>query len=344
MKARLKSKLNLEKRTPLQDVIPLQTPFLLYLDPSSACNFRCQFCPTGHKDLIDKSGYRRGPMSLDLFEKTIQDLSEFNQPLKVLRMNKVGEPFLNKNLSQMVALAKRSGSVEFIDLTTNGSLFSPERLSRLLEAGLDRLNISLEGMNREQYRQYAKVDFDFDKFVKNVKWLYSNKGNCEVTIKIPGNYINDDQKEEFLNTFGNYCDRIFIEDIAPIWPSFDIEAHSDITIGKLKGQYEQSVHPKGICSYIFYSAVINSDGSVSACCPDWAQKLIVGNVKTESLKNIWHSSKMNNLRRQHLEGKRHANNTCSVCGHLSYCQVDNIDPFRELLLNKFITYEKECLA
>ena len=102
MKAQLKSKLNLEKRIPLQDVIPLQTPFLLYVDPSSACNFRCLFCPSGHKDMINKSVYPRSIMSLDLFNKVIRDLSEFEQPIKVLRMNKIGEPFLNKNLSKMV--------------------------------------------------------------------------------------------------------------------------------------------------------------------------------------------------------------------------------------------------
>ena len=47
MKAEIKSKLNLDQRVALQEVIPLETPFLLYVDPSSACNFRCQFCPTG---------------------------------------------------------------------------------------------------------------------------------------------------------------------------------------------------------------------------------------------------------------------------------------------------------
>lgn len=344
MKAQLKSKLNTDNRVRLEDVIPLHTPFLLYIDPSSACNFRCQFCPSGHKDLIAKSGYRRGTMSLDLFNKIIEDLSEFELPLKVLRMNKIGEPFLNKDLAKMVACAKKSGLVEYIDLATNGSLFSRDRLSQLLDAGLDRLNISVEGMSREQYLKYSRVDFDFDGLVDNVQWLYANKGNCEVTIKIPGNYINEDQKKEFLKTFGNYCDRIFIEDIAPIWPFFDIEAHSGIRIKKTEGQYKQSLQTKDTCSYIFYAAAINADGSVSACCPDWDQKLIVGNVREKSLKSIWHSSRFNTLRRQHLEGKRNENIICGNCGHLTYCQVDNIDPYRDIILDKFIRYESECLS
>ena len=164
-----------------------------------------------------------------------------------------------------------------------------------------------------------------------------------MTIKIPGNYITEGEKSEFLNTFGDFCDRIFIEDIAPIWPSFDIEAHSGIRIEKTEGQYKLPLQQKDTCSYIFYSAVINADGSVSACCPDWEQKLIVGDVQEESLKNIWHSSRMNTLRRQHLEGKRCDNPVCVNCGHLSYCQVDNIDSYRDILLKKFVSYEKTCL-
>ena len=282
-------------------------------------------------------------MPLELFEKIIQDIGEFEKPIKVLRMNKIGEPFLNKNLSKMVAAAKKSGTIEYVDIATNGSLFTHENLTQLLEAGVDRLNISVEGMNREQYLKYAGFDINFDRFVENVQWLFANKGRCEVTIKIPGNYTTEDQKKAFFDRFGNHCDRIFIEDIAPIWPNFDIETYSGIKTIKKQGQYKQPLQKNDICTYIFYSLAINADGSVSACCPDWEQKLIVGNVGSKSLKHIWHSSKMNELRRQHLEGMRCENPICSNCGHLKYCQVDNIDSYKNSLLKKFKPYEKECL-
>ena len=57
MKAQVKPRINLEGRTPLQEVIPLATPFIIFVDPASACNFSCSFCPTGHSDMIkDKNG------------------------------------------------------------------------------------------------------------------------------------------------------------------------------------------------------------------------------------------------------------------------------------------------
>jgi radical SAM protein with 4Fe4S-binding SPASM domain len=334
----------MEKRVLLQDVIPLETPFLLYIDPSSACNFRCQFCPTGHKDIIKDSEYRRSMMNFNVFKKVISDLGEFDRPLKVLRMNKIGEPLLNKHLPKMIKFAKESGHVEYIDLATNGSLLSHETMSQIISSGLDRLNISVEGVNREQYLEHAKVIFNFESFVDNIHWLYANKKNCEITIKIPSNYLTSEHKEIFLNIFGDYCDRIFIEELAPIWPLFDLERRAGTRLKGNKGQYLQQLDKKDICTYIFYAMAVNSDGTVSACCPDWDQKLIIGNVKNESLHQTWNSEKMNALRHQHLEKHRCDNIVCSNCGHLRYAQVDNIDPYREQILKKILNYEKRLLS
>ena len=49
---------------------------------------------------------------------------------------------------------------------------------RIVTAGLDRLNISLEGVNKEQYAEHAKVDFDFAELVEQIRWLYPRRGDC----------------------------------------------------------------------------------------------------------------------------------------------------------------------
>lgn len=336
MKAKLIPRINLEDRTPLQEVIPLDTPFVVFVDPASACNFSCPFCPTGHQDLIAETGRFQGVMKMPMFQKIIDDLGEFPRPIKVLRIYKDGEPFLNKNLAAMIRYAKASGQVEYIDTTTNGSLMTAERLGPILEAGLDKINISVDGMNREQYRQFTGFDFDFDKFVEHVKWLDANKGSCEVAIKIPGELISEAQRQEFFDTFGDYCDRIFIENFAPCWPEFDVEAHTGIKI--TQGIYQQPVKPTDTCPYIFYSISVNADGLVSSCFLDWGRKLLVGDTNQQSLKSIWHSEKMNALRHQHLAGHRKENSVCSTCGQLSHCLPDNIDAYREALLPKFLQY------
>ena len=190
MKAQLKPRINLEGRTALETVIPLETPFVVFVDPASACNFQCKFCPTGHRDMIAETGRYQGAMKYDVFTKIVDDLGAFPQPIKVLRMYKDGEPFLNKRLADMIAYAKKADHILYIDTTTNGTLMTPERAGPVIEAGLDRINISVDGMSNEQYKQFTGFDFDFPGFVRNVKWLYENKGEMEIAIKIPGELIS----------------------------------------------------------------------------------------------------------------------------------------------------------
>ncbi len=102
MKAELKPRINLEGRTKLETVIPLATPFILFIDPASVYNFKCTFCPTGDLPLlIDATTSRwQGRLHMYVFKKVIDDLHEFDRPLKVLRMYKEGEPLLNKKYAR----------------------------------------------------------------------------------------------------------------------------------------------------------------------------------------------------------------------------------------------------
>jgi len=334
MKARLEPRINLIGRTPLETVIPLATPFIIFVDPASSCNFKCTFCPTGHRDMIAETGRFQGVMKLDVFQKIIDDLQEFEKPIKVLRMYKDGEPFLNKRIADMVAYAKKSGRVDYIDTTTNGTFLSPDRVGPVLEAGIDKINISCEGMTEETYLRFTGFKFDFKKFVDNIKWIYANKSsNCEIVIKIPAELTTEAERQQFFDTFGDHCDRIFVENFAPCWPEFDIEEHTGVKISK--GIYQQDIGDTDTCPYIFYGYSVNADGLVSSCFLDWGRKLVIGDVRTQSMKEIWNSEKMNALRLQHLEGRRKQNGVCGNCGQLSHCLPDNIDAHRVALLAKF---------
>ncbi|GAI93190.1 unnamed protein product, partial [marine sediment metagenome] len=56
-------------------------------------------------------------MDFELYKKIIDDLKEFDAPLKVLRLYKDGEPLLNNRFADMVRYAKGSGVVKYIDTT-----------------------------------------------------------------------------------------------------------------------------------------------------------------------------------------------------------------------------------
>lgn len=335
LKASIKPRINQENRTKLETVIPLATPMVLFVDPSSACNFKCKFCPNGDADLIRKTGRWQGAMDLSLYKKVIGDLKEFGEPLKVLRLYKDGEPFLNSNFAEMVRYAKENGVARFIDTTTNGSLLQLERIKPALDAGIDRINISVDGLSSDQFLSFTGVKVDFEKYVDSIRRLYEMKGSCEICIKIAGDFLSEDDKARFYSIFGNYADRIFIENVAPCWPEFDVENLLGISISK--GIYDQPIKEVMTCPYIFYSLSVNSDGTVSLCFLDWSRKLIVGDVRNESLKDIWNGERLLRYRINHLRGKRKEDSVCGVCGQLTHCQPDNIDPYAEMLLKRFET-------
>lgn len=339
MRAKVKPRINLEGRTPLQDVVPLATPMVVFVDPASVCNFKCEFCPTGHHDLIAATGRFVGFMGYDLFQKIVDDLAEFPDPIRVLRLYKDGEPFMNRLLPAMVEYAKKSGRVEYVDTTTNGSLISRERLLPVLEAGIDRINVSVEGVDAETYERVAKVRrFDFGQLVERVRWLYDNRGQCEVAVKVVGDYLSEEQRQKFFDAFGDICDRIFVENLAPCWPNFDTEARTGHKI--TRGIYQQDVGGTDVCPYVLYSYSVNADGLVSACFIDWGRKLIVGDARTQSMRSIWDGDEMNKMRLMHLRGERRSHPVCGSCGQLSHCLPDNVDQYRDVIRARFLNKDQ----
>ena len=332
MKAEIKPRINRENRTRLETVIPLSTPMVLFVDPSSACNFKCKFCPNGDVKLIRSIGRWQGPMDMGVYRKIIDDLKEFDESLKVLRLYKEGEPFLNKNFAEMIRYARKAGIAQSIDTTTNGYLLETERIKPVLDAGIDRINISVDGLSDKQFYEFTGVKVHFDKFVENIRKMYEMKGSCEICIKIAGDFLSDEDKNKFYNVFGNYADRIFIENVAPCWPEFDVQDRLGVEMDK--GIYDQPLSEVNTCPYIFYSMSVNSDGTISLCFLDWARKLLIGDVRKESVKDIWNGNTLFQHQHEHLQGKRKENPICAACGQLSHCLPDNIDPYTDTLLKK----------
>ncbi len=331
MKAEIKPRIELENRTKLETVIPLSTPFVIFVDPADSCNFKCGFCPTGDIELMKKVGRPFKVMNFELYKKIIDDICEFGKPIKILRLYKDGEPLLNKKLPEMIKYAKDKGCCEKIDTTTNASLLTNEMSLKLIDAGLDRINISIEGVNKEQYKSFSKVDIDFEKLVENIKFFYENKKQCEVLVKINGDTLSENEKQLFLDTFGNHCDKIFIEHIMSCWPEFDIK---EVKVNNEFGIYGQEIKEVSVCPYPFYSFSINSDGSASTCFLDWSRKLIIGDTKNQSVKSIWFGNAMQTYYKMFLEGRRKEHPVCKDCGQLTHGMPDNIDVYAHELLKK----------
>lgn len=331
MKAKIKSRIDPETHEVLGEVAPLETPFVLLIDPSSLCNFRCRFCPSGNQDLIRKTGRYQGVLDYHLFKKIIDDLKEFPEPIKVLRLYKEGEPLLNPYFVDMIKYAKDSKKVLKVDTTTNGALLNPKLSRQIIGAGIDRINISVNGVSSEQIYKYSNARVDFEKYVDNIRDLYKNKGNCEIYIKSIKQNLSPNEQAKFFNTFGDVSDRIYLENLSPAWPEFEFDG---MEMQFSSGHYGQQIVEKQVCPYIFYIMVINSDGKTSLCVGDWKHQLGYGDTSKQSVKDIWLGDIINSYRIANLENRRCDIDFCRNCQVLSHGTLENIDAYAKEIRKK----------
>jgi MoaA/NifB/PqqE/SkfB family radical SAM enzyme len=319
-------------RTNLFDVLPLKTPYSIYIDPASACNFACGFCACGRANIKNWAPHRKvGIMDFELFKKTIDDISCFPDKVKAIHLYKEGEPLLNPKLPEMVEYVKRKDVTNRVDFVSNVSLLTPEKSLQLIDAGLDRINISIEGMNDDLYEINAGVRFSFEQIVENVRFLYEHKKNLIMLVKIPDSFLGGFSQQDFFDTFGDICDEIAIEYPSSCWPEFTYDTNG----AELKTVSGLKNFKNNICPTIFYGITVNSDGTVSACYVDWNRKLLLGDLNNESLAEIWNGDKLRDLRLRHLRLELPNIPVCSGCNEIKMNQIETIDEDRKEVLKKY---------
>ena len=315
-----------ENRMCLADKIPLNTPLSMQLELASACNFRCKFC-MHHDDINVKNGkLKLGVMQMDTFERAVKGISEFSQKLKMITLQSRGESLLNPQIVEMTKFLKKANVTEKIGLYTNGVLLTRNIADGLIDAGLDVLHISIEGVNAAQYYDVTRTYVDFEELVNNIKYFYEHKTNTYLYVKIIDCGLSDKDKKIFKDTFKSISDNLFIEAPVDAWQGAGVDK-----IKLKENRYNEKISKVDICPRIFFAMVVHYDGTVVACDHDWSEEEPVGNINEESISDIWVGKNMERIRQIHLKGQADLVNRCKTCIQRREClEKDNID----ILLNK----------
>jgi len=322
---------------------PLATPVEVMIDVSNLCNFRCLFCPTGDPELLESVGRPKGNMEFDLFCKIIDDIGKFNKRVKYLHLYKDGEPFLNKDLGRMIAYVKSKDIAVSVETTSNGVLIDETRAIEIIEAGLDRIRISVAQVNDTGYKNITQTYSDYKTIRKNVKFLYyekvRRKSPLEINCKILDCGFSDTEINKFLDDFGFISDGVSCDTLMG-WSLTDVK---DFTLGLPIETGTDGFIPlnrnRKVCPTPFYTLAINFNGLVSVCCVDWSWGTIVGDVSRESLFDIWNGRKMKEFRILHLRGERVKIKPCANCHYIMGLnnQLGEIDGYSEYLLDKIVS-------
>ena len=131
----------------------------LYIEPTNRCNLGCRTCMRNAWDEPP------GLMSRVTFSRIIEGLKEFSPPPAIF-LGGLGEPLFHPDILPMVAQAKSLGST--VEVITNGTLLTRPMSEGLIEAGLDRLWVSLDGATPESYSD-IRLGALFPEVVNNLK-------------------------------------------------------------------------------------------------------------------------------------------------------------------------------
>jgi radical SAM protein with 4Fe4S-binding SPASM domain len=297
----------------IQSLEKFSLPPMITLDVTNVCNLHCIHCP--YSEIEARDDFKVAHFPWESFNKIVDELSHHDQPC-LLRFVGDGEPMLHPNLVEMVELAKqRTGCT--VNLTTNGTLLSHEKIERLFDADIDIIDVSLDGLSKPVYETVRKKS-SFEKVMFNMFTLLQIKRRKNPRTKIMVSFVkqneNQVETEWFVRFWTPLVDTVMVRDL-----------HSALgRIKQLESATRNSVsgQERYPCPHLWKRLVIDSSGRVKFCASDWGDATMLGQIETSSLKSLWQGQMLKELRSQHLEGRIADNTACSKCTDWASCKWD----------------------
>lgn len=312
------------ERVKLAEVVPLATPYSAYVFPTTYCNFKCAYCghSLGHAEMKRQYDFSPEHMTMETYEKTIEQLAEFPQKLKMLSLTGQGEPLLNPHIADMVRMAKEKGIAERIEIISNASLLRPALADALIEAGLDILRVSLQGLSSEKYATICKARVNFEEFLANLRYFYAHRGETKLFLKVMDVALDEGEDEKFYAIFSDMTDRMSIEHMLPVYDGVELTQGMEIEYDRYGGKMEST---RKVCPLAFFMLGVFPNGDVEPCDTIY-KPVILGNVHETRILDMWHGEKLRDFWRLQLEGRREENKRCAQC-----CAPNDVSPPSDVL-------------
>ena len=253
-------------------------PDIVQIESTNLCNAKCVFCPR------DEMHRRQGVMDFDLYRKVVDECAALG--ITHVRVHNYGEPFLDKQLVEKVRYAKSKGIAE-VGMISNGSLITEDLARGMIDAGLDAINISVDASGKEVF-EATRLHLKYDDVIQNVRTLARLRNESGRTHpKLILSFVrqnNSAEEANFIKEWSQVADKIHITDLHN-WAG-TLNAKSDVQFP---------------CYRLWLTFTVLWDGRVSMCCADFDGRHVFGDLKSQSIAEVWNSPLYRAARRQHLE-------------------------------------------
>ena len=279
----------LRTQFPLMEPDP-RRPALVTVEFTNHCNLRCVYCNSP----VDPRP--RGFMAGETFERLLEGL-------RLLGVNRVrvvgsGEPTLHPEFAHFIrALGK---AVPFVSVLTNGQWKSPvEIIEPVLDSPVSLLEISVNGDNKEDYEKSRRGGL-FERLIENLTMLKTRQGKRRSqTITNIRLMLRPSERaaEKRLSAFWRHC----ADSVMPQYV-FALKCSTYREDVYMPRHWDNPSYP--MCAAPFKAMNVEWNGDVPLCSFALEQTgglgLVLGNVMTDSLGDLWNGKVM----RQYREGHR----------------------------------------
>lgn len=288
-------------------------PVAVSIEPTTACNLRCPECPSGLRAFNRPTG----KMQFDLFRQVVDELYRHTYALLLYFQ---GEPYLHPEFFDMVRYAHKRGL--FTITSTNGHFLDPERARRTVEAGLDRLIVSVDGLTQPTYERY-RIGGQLERVIQGIQQVAAFKRRLRsrrpyIIVQFIIFRHNESQVSEvkqMARTWG--ADEVWLK-TAQIYnhqggnPLIPEQSQYSRYVRQADGTWVLRTTALNHCWRLWRTCVITWDGIVVPCCFDKDARHPLGDLTTTSFREIWRGVAYHHFRYRLLRG-RDKIDICSNC-------------------------------
>lgn len=282
---------HLTQTAQLHDLAGLTPPFPMHvhIEPTNSCNLSCIHCVQGTMQR------KRGLMSWEVFQKVIDEIGPSRT---AVTLDVQGEPLLHPRAVDMVVYARKAGC--HVSLLTNGVKLDADSARRLVAAGLDRIVFSFDAVEKGLYESIRK-GADFHKTLLNIlNFIQINDESGHPTF-VCMSIVRQKATEAHLDDYREYfrrlpVDTVFVSSLLNMSGGSSVSAEIDMAEKKAVPRSESP-----ICRIPWENIVVNWDGSVCPCPLDYDALWPAGNVREQTLREIWEGEPFRRFREAHRE-------------------------------------------
>jgi len=273
-------------------------PSYLQIDPSKTCNISCPDCVLKSDELSVKTT----KFAKQSFFRLIDEV--YRHTL-IIALYLVGEPFLNKDIFEMIKYAHKRRMYLFLSSNFNIKVDEPFA-TKIVTSGLDALIISVSGFSNEIHTRKHKGG-DIEVIKENIKQLQEiKKVRNSRYPKIAIRYLLAKYNMEEMKYFSNFSLETGVD-------FFEVSLMTFSDENDPESLHEKKANKNKVCYWPWLMLGIHSDGKVQPCCYYFHEPPVLGNVSDQSLKEMWNSKIQQQFRGKMIEGGKNSLESCRKC-------------------------------